>query len=82
MASWPSKNSEKKRDLKMPNSKNFSTEFLTKSTSSRSISDPLPEPELEENKPTAEQMIDALYGILMVRLDKIEEKINCQCQKK
>jgi hypothetical protein len=70
----------------MSNSKNFATQFLTKSSSTRSLTDPVPEIEepLEEDVPTPQDMIDSLYRILMGRLDKIEELIqkDCQCQKK
>lgn len=70
----------------MGNPKNFAPQFLQKPASERSLTDPVPEPELEEpNAPTAEVMIDALYNILMKRLDAIEElltKEKCQCQKK
>ena len=52
--------------------------FMKPKTSSRSLTDPVPEPELEKdpNAPTAEVMIDALYNILMTRLDQIEKKID------
>jgi hypothetical protein len=70
----------------MSNSKNFATQFLTKSSSTRSLTDPVPEIEepLEQDVPTPQDMIDSLYQILMQRLDKIESLIqeDCQCQKK
>jgi hypothetical protein len=71
----------------MSNSKNFATQIFTKSASSRSLTDPVPEEEeaLEEPElPTPQEMIDSLYTILMQRLDKIETLIqkDCQCQKK
>jgi hypothetical protein len=70
----------------MSNSKNFANQIFTKSPSSRSLTDPVPEEEetLEEDLPTPQDMIDSLYRILMGRLDKIEELIqkDCQCQKK
>jgi len=70
----------------MSNSKNFATQFLTKSSSSRSLTDPVPEQEepLEEDVPTPQEMIDSLYRILMQRLDKIEAMLreDCQCPKK
>jgi hypothetical protein len=71
----------------MANSKNFAPQFLQKPASERSLTDPVPEPELEAdpNTPTAEVMIDALYGIMMKRFDAIEEllkKEECKCQKK
>jgi hypothetical protein len=70
----------------MSNSKNFATQIFTKSASSRSLTDPVPEQEeaLEEDLPTPQEMIDSLYQILMQRLDKIEALIqeDCQCPKK
>ena len=61
----------------MADSKNFATQFLTKPASSRSLTDPVPEEELEEAElPTPQLMIDSLYQILMKRLDEIEEKID------
>jgi hypothetical protein len=70
----------------MGNPKNFAPQFLQKPTSSRSLTDPVPEEQLEEpNTPSAEVMIDALYNILMKRFDAIEELLNkeeCKCQKK
>ena len=69
----------------MPDQKNFATQFLGKSTSSRSLTDPVPEEKLEEPElPSAQVMIDSLYQILMERLDKIEALIqkDCECQKK
>lgn len=71
----------------MPNPKNFAPQFLQKPASERSLTDPVPEPELEAdpNAPSAEVMIDALYNILMKRLDAIEQLLNkeeCKCQKK
>jgi hypothetical protein len=61
----------------MADSKNFATQFLTKPASSRSLTDPVPEEELEEaHLPTPQLMIDSLYQILMKRLDEIEEKID------
>jgi hypothetical protein len=71
----------------MSDSKNFATQFLTKPTSSRSLTDPVPieEEALEEAElPTPQEMIDSLYTILMQRLDKIEALIqkDCKCQKK
>ena len=69
----------------MGNTKNFAPQFLQKSASERSLTDPVPEEQLEEpNTPTPEVMIDALYNILMERLDKIEALIqkDCECQKK
>jgi hypothetical protein len=73
----------------MANSKNFSPQILQKSTSSRSLADPVPEPEPERETdttvPTPQEMIDSLYYILTQRLDHIEhliEETDCQCQKK
>jgi hypothetical protein len=71
----------------MPNPKNFATQIFQKPVSSRSLTDPVPEEEetLEEvDVPTAQDMIDSLYRIMMERFDKIEEllKKDCQCQKK
>jgi len=70
----------------MGNTKNFAPQFLQKSASERSLTDPVPEEQLEEpNTPTPEVMIDALYNILMKRFDAIEELLNkeeCKCQKK
>ena len=71
----------------MSNSKNFATQIFTKSASSRSLTDPVPEIEdtLEEaDLPTPQEMIDSLYQILMQRLDKIEALIqeDCECPKK
>jgi hypothetical protein len=62
----------------MSNPKNFAAQILTKSASSRSLTDPVPEPELEKdpNAPTPEIMIDALYNIMMQRFDEIEKKID------
>jgi hypothetical protein len=56
---------------------NFAAQFLQKAPSSRSLTDPVPEEELEEpDVPSAQLMIDSLYQILMKRLDEIEEKID------
>jgi hypothetical protein len=61
----------------MADPKNFATQFLTKPTSSRSLTDPVPEEQSEEAElPTPQLMIDSLYQILMKRLDEIEEKID------
>jgi hypothetical protein len=61
----------------MGNPKNFAPQFLQKPASERSLTDPVPEEEPEDpNTPTPEIMIDALYQILMKRLDVIEEKID------
>lgn len=61
----------------MANSKNFDPKISLKSTSERSISDPIVEPEVkEEEAPTPQRMIDALYYVLMERLDNIEQKID------
>jgi hypothetical protein len=63
----------------MADSKNFATQFLTKPTSSRSLTDPVPEEEIKEEEPdlpSPQLMIDSLYQILMKRLDEIEEKID------
>jgi hypothetical protein len=62
----------------MADPKNFATQFLTKPTSSRSLTDPVPEeePVEEAELPTPQLMIDSLYQILMKRLDEIEEKID------
>lgn len=62
----------------MADPKNFATQFLTKPTSSRSLTDPVPEeePAEETELPTPQLMIDSLYQILMKRLDEIEEKID------
>ena len=62
----------------MGNPKNFATQILGKSTSSRSLTDPEPEePEVEEQEMPAPQiMIDTLYRVLMTRLDAIEKKID------
>jgi hypothetical protein len=61
----------------MADPKNFATQFLTKPTSSRSLTDPVLEEEIkEEELPTPQLMIDSLYQILMKRLDEIEEKID------
>jgi hypothetical protein len=65
---------------------NFAAQFLQKPTSSRSLTDPVPEEKLEEAElPTPQLMIDSLYQILMKRFDAIEEILNkeeCKCQKK
>jgi hypothetical protein len=70
----------------MSNSKNFANQIFQKPSSSRSLTDPVPEIEetLEEDTPTPQVMIDSLYRILMERFDKIEEllKEDCECQKK
>lgn len=70
----------------MPDSKNFAAQILGKSTSSRSLTDPVPEPEekIEEPElPSAQLMIDSLYQIMMERFDKLEALMkDCQCQKK
>jgi FixJ family two-component response regulator len=71
----------------MSNPKNFATQFLTKPTSSRSLTDPVPQEEetLEETDlPTPQEMIDSLYRIMTERFDKIEALIqkDCKCQKK
>lgn len=73
----------------MGNSKNFATQILGKSTSSRSLTDPVPEEVLEEapqdDFPPAQIMIDTLYNILMQRLDHIEHLVTqseCACPKK
>jgi hypothetical protein len=61
----------------MGNPKNFATQILGKSSSSRSLTDPAPEPELEqEEMPAPQIMIDTLYRVLMTRLDAIEKKID------
>lgn len=61
----------------MANSKNFDPKISLKSTSERSISDPIVEEEVkEEEAPTPQRMIDALYYVLMERLDIIEKKID------
>ena len=71
----------------MSNSKNFATQIFTKSASSRSLTDPVPEEEetLEQpDIPSPQEMIDSLYRIMTERFDKLEElvKKDCQCQKK
>lgn len=72
----------------MGNPKNFATNFTQKQPSSRSLTDPVTEePEVTEEaqEATPQQMVDALYYILMQRLDHIEHLIqetDCQCQKK
>lgn len=61
----------------MADSKNFAAQFLSKSSSSRSLTDPEPpEPEIEKLEPSPQQMIDALYRVLMERLNEIEKKID------
>lgn len=63
----------------MSNPKNFGAQFSTKPSSSRSLTDPVPEePEVTEEAPqaTPQQMIDALYYIMMQRFDEIEKKID------
>lgn len=56
----------------MPTPKNFPAGFLQKPTSSRGIGD-APEPQIEETPlPSPQLMIDALYEVLMERLDRIE----------
>ncbi len=68
----------------MPDSKNFAAQILGKSTSSRSLTDPVPEPKEEEPElPSPQLMIDSLYQIMMERFDKLEALMkDCQCQKK
>lgn len=70
----------------MGNDKNFPPQFSQKQPSNRSLTDPVPEPEVDQPPQiSSEQMIDALYYILMQRLDHIEhliEETDCQCQKK
>lgn len=71
----------------MADAKNFAASFSQKQPSSRSLTDPVPEEEELEQTPqtSPEQMIDALYYILMQRLDHIEhmiEEIDCLCRKK
>jgi hypothetical protein len=61
----------------MSDQKNFAPQFLTKSRSERSLTDPIPEEKMEEPElPSPQLMIDSLYQILMKRLDEIEEKID------
>lgn len=70
----------------MSNSKNFASQIFQKPSSSRSLTDPVPEIEeaVEEDIPTPQEMIDSLYRIMMERFDKVEEllKKDCKCQKK
>lgn len=56
----------------MANAKNFLGDFSKKPTSGRSLTD---EPVQDPEQPSPEQMIDALYFVLMERLDRIEELI-------
>lgn len=58
----------------MATPKNFSMDFLAKPTSSRGIGDPVETPKEESPEPSPQVMIDALYNILMERLDQIEAK--------
>lgn len=62
----------------MADFKNFAAEILGTSTSQRGLTDPIPEPveEVVQVTPEIAEMIDALYNILMVRLDKIESLLN------
>jgi hypothetical protein len=69
----------------MSDSKNFAAQILGKSTSSRSLTDPVPEPKEDEPElPSPQLMIDSLYQIMMERFDKLEALVqkDCQCQKK
>lgn len=59
----------------MGNSKKFFDGFSENSGPSRGIADITSVPDPEEDTPSAEEMIDALYFILTQRLDRIEEKI-------
>jgi hypothetical protein len=59
----------------MGNSKKFFDGFLENPGPSRGIADITSVPEPEEDIPSAEEMIDALYTIMTRRLDEIESKI-------
>ena len=61
----------------MSNSKKFSGEFLENpAPSSRGIADEPSVPNRQEEGPTPQQMIDALYYVLTERLDRIEGQLN------
>jgi len=59
----------------MGNSKKFFDGISENSGPSRGIADITSVPEPEEDTPSAEEMIDALYFILTNRLNEIEAKI-------
>jgi hypothetical protein len=60
----------------MTDPKKFSDGFLQNpGPSSRGIADEPPVPLEQEESPKAEEMIDALYYVLMARLDRIEEQL-------
>lgn len=55
--------------------KNFGGNFIKSSPSSRGIADEPSVPQEQEESPRAEEMIDALYYVLMERLDRIEKQL-------
>lgn len=59
----------------MGNSKKFFDGFSEVSGPSRGISDITSVPEPEEEMPSAQEMIDALYTVMTQRLDEIDAKI-------
>ena len=59
----------------MGNSKKFFDGISENSGPSRGIADITSVPEPEDDTPSAEEMIDALYFVLTKRLDEIEAKI-------
>jgi hypothetical protein len=57
----------------MTSSEKFSDlNFKNLGPSSRGLTDPPPEPELDEELPQVQEMIDILYRVMMKRLDDIE----------
>lgn len=69
----------------MTSSEKFSDlNFKNLGPSSRGLTDPVPEPAVEEELPQTQEMIDILYRVLMKRLDDIEgtqQTIIDLCQK-
>lgn len=55
--------------------KNFGEKFIKSGPSSRGIADTTPVAQEQEESPKAEEMIDALYYVLMERLDKIDAQL-------
>lgn len=55
--------------------KNFGENFIKSGPSSRGIADEPSVPQQQEESPKAEEMIDALYYILVERLDRIERQL-------
>lgn len=59
----------------MGNSKKFFDGFSENSGPSRGIADITSVPEPEDDLPSAQEMIDALYTVMTQRLDEIDAKI-------